>query len=186
MGVGIPVVDLAPYLAHTALISDDVLPYLATFYCGSVLSLTFYGGAFSALPVYIADLFGQKHAGAIHGKLLTAWAASAVIGPIGLGYMRSYSISNAIADLLHKIEVSDSSISSGSSVAAATTKFEQTFGCTIQDTDTIQRLIDAKTITIGRLIELMPEGTVDPTPFTLRYYMLRRCRIDGNWLVWRI
>ncbi|MGK3755736.1 MAG: hypothetical protein ACI8RD_008046, partial [Bacillariaceae sp.] len=29
----------------------------------------------------------------------------------------------------------------------------------------IQRLIDAKTITIGRLIELMPEGTVDPTPF---------------------
>ena len=102
---------------------------------------------------------------------------------IGLGYMQSYSISNAIADLLHKIEVSDSCISSGSSVAAATTKFEQTFGCTIQDIDTIQRLIDAKTITIGRLIELMPEGTVDPTPFTLRYYMLRRCRIDGNWLV---
>ena len=67
MGVGIPVVDLAPYLAHTALINDDVLPYLATFYCGSVLSLTFYGGAFSALPVYIADLFGQKHADAIHG-----------------------------------------------------------------------------------------------------------------------
>ena len=85
--------------------------------------------------------------------------------------------------MLHKIEVSDSSISSGSSVAAATTTFQQTFGCTIQDTDTIQRLIDAKTITIGRLIELMSEGTVDPTPFPLRYYMLRRCRIDGNWLV---
>ena len=107
-------------------------------------------------------------------------------GPIGLGYMRSYSISNAIVDLLHKIEVSDSSISSGSSVAAASTKFEQIFGGTIQDTDTIQRLIDTKTITFGRLIELMPEGTVDSTPFTLRYYMLRRCRIDGNWLVWRI
>jgi hypothetical protein len=157
---------LAPYLAHTASISNDVLPYLGTFYCGSILALTFYGGVFSALPAYIADLFGQKHAGAIHGKLLTAWAASAIVGPMGLGYMRSYSISNAIEDLLNKIEVSDSSISSGSSAAAATTtKFEQTFGCTIQDTDTIQRLIDAKTITIGRLIELMPEGTVDPTPF---------------------
>ena len=66
---------MAPYLAHTAI-------YLATFYCGSVLSLTFYGGAFSALPVYIADLFGQKPAGAINGKLLTALAASAVVGPI--------------------------------------------------------------------------------------------------------
>jgi MFS family permease len=128
---------LAPYLAHTASISNDVLPYLGTFYCGSILALTFYGGVFSALPAYIADLFGQKHAGAIHGKLLTAWAASAVVGPMGLGYMRSYSISNAIEDLLNKIEVSDSSISSGSSAAAATTtKFEQTFGCTIQDTDT--------------------------------------------------
>ena len=25
-------------------------------------------GIFSVLPAYIADLFGQKHAGAIHGK----------------------------------------------------------------------------------------------------------------------
>jgi MFS family permease len=118
---------LAPYLAHTASISNDVLPYLGTFYCGSILALTFYGGVFSALPAYIADLFGQKHAGAIHGKLLTAWAASAIVGPMGLGYMRSYSISNAIEDLLNKIS---------SAAAATTTKFEQTFGCTIQDTDT--------------------------------------------------
>ncbi|MGK3745922.1 MAG: hypothetical protein ACI90V_012783, partial [Bacillariaceae sp.] len=36
---------------------------MGTFYCGSILALTFYGGVFSALPAYIADLFGQKHAG---------------------------------------------------------------------------------------------------------------------------
>ena len=93
--------------------------------------------------------------------------ASAVVGPMGLGYMRSYSISNAIQDLLGKIEEGDGFFNSTSTSGAATA-FEQTFGCTLQDTDTdtIQRLIEAKTIFIGWLMELMPEGTVaDPTPF---------------------
>jgi hypothetical protein len=29
----------------------------------------------------------------------------------------------------------------------------------------LQTLIDAKTITIARLMELVPPGTIDPTPF---------------------
>lgn len=164
-GLGIPVVGFAPYLAHAAtemaLISsghsDVVLPYLGAFYSGSILAITFYGGLFSALPAYIADLFGQKHAGAIHGKLLTAWAASAVVGPMGLGYMRSHSVSSAISELLDTLDAK------GGEKGAA--EFEQAFGCGLGDADTIQRLIDAKTISIGRLMELMPEGTVDPTPF---------------------
>lgn len=176
-GLGIPVVGLVPYLAHaaaeaallagtgdsgiaTATSSSDVvpvLPYLGAFYSGSILAITFYSGVFSALPAYIADLFGQKHAGAIHGKLLTAWAASAVVGPMGLGYLRSYSVSSAIRELLDRI----GSDSDGYGAAA----FEHAFGCNPQDTETIQRLIDAKTISIGRLMKLMPEGTVDPTPF---------------------
>mmetsp|Transcript_23509 Transcript_23509/g.50019 ORF Transcript_23509/g.50019 Transcript_23509/m.50019 type:complete len:272 (-) Transcript_23509:904-1719(-) len=171
-GLGIPVVGFAPYLAHAAaetaspvggvLVSSAaafgggaVVPYLGAFYSGSVLAITFYGGIFSALPAYIADLFGQKHAGAIHGKLLTAWAASAVVGPMGLGYLRNHSVSNAIRDLLGELEGSTGGASG----------FEQAFGCSLQDTEALQRLIDAKTISIGRLMELMPEGTVDPTPF---------------------
>lgn len=162
-GLGIPIVGLAPYLTHAAASSggdcEMIMPYLGAFYSGSILAITFYGGLFSALPAYIADLFGQKHAGAIHGKLLTAWAASAVVGPMGLGYMRSVSVSNAIQDLLDKL--GNSSTSDPSRVAT----FEQTFGCSLQDTEQLQRLIDAKTISIGRLLELLPEGTVDPTPF---------------------
>lgn len=83
--------------------TDSVLPMLTAFYGSSVLAITFYGGIFSTLPAYIADLFGQKHTGAIHGKLLTAWAASAVVGPMGLAYLRNQSISNAIQDLLHRV-----------------------------------------------------------------------------------
>ena len=69
-GLGTPVVGLSPYLTHAAVHSDgQVLPLLITFCTGSTLAITCYGGLFSVLPAYIADLFGQKHAGAIHGKL---------------------------------------------------------------------------------------------------------------------
>lgn len=110
-------------------------------------------GIFSTLPAYIADLFGQKHAGAIHGKALTAWAASAVAGPMGLAYLRSHSHHNAMQDLLHTVETHDASA------------MERSFGCSIQDEATIQKLIDAKTLTIEKLMEMAPAGTVDPTPF---------------------
>jgi MFS family permease len=154
-GLGIPIVGMAPILTQTAMHSAQaggtVLPLLTTFCGGSVLAITFYGGIFSVLPAYIADLFGQKHAGAIHGKLLTAWACSAVAGPMGLAYLRGQAATSATQDLLGKVE--DSSA------------FQQSFGCSLQDTETLQTLMDAKTITIGRLLELAPVGTIDPTPF---------------------
>jgi MFS family permease len=158
-GLGIPIVGFAPTLCHaaanTAALGDglagDVVPMLSAFYGGSVLAITFYGGIFSVLPAYIADLFGQKHAGAIHGKALTAWASSAVAGPMGLAYLRSQSVTSATHDLIDSIEDEDS--------------FQQTFGCNVDDSESIQTLIDAKTISINRLMELVPDGTADPTPF---------------------
>lgn len=44
--------------------------------------LTCYGGGFSTVPAYIGDIFGTKQLGAIHGYILTAWAAAGVVGPI--------------------------------------------------------------------------------------------------------
>ncbi|WP_240375488.1 OFA family MFS transporter [Bacillus piscicola] len=40
-----------------------------------------YGGGFSSIPAYIGDLFGTKQLGAIHGYILTAWAAAGLAGP---------------------------------------------------------------------------------------------------------
>jgi MFS family permease len=50
----------------------------------SVLFLTFtmYGGGFSTIPAFLADIFGADNVGAIHGALLTAWSAAAVAGPV--------------------------------------------------------------------------------------------------------
>ncbi|HST80552.1 MAG TPA: OFA family MFS transporter [Kineosporiaceae bacterium] len=47
---------------------------------GAILS--FYGGGFATVPAYLKDLFGGLQVGAIHGRLLTAWSAAGVAGPL--------------------------------------------------------------------------------------------------------
>jgi MFS family permease len=44
--------------------------------------MTMYGGGFATIPAFLADLFGPNNVGAIHGALLTAWSAAAVVGPV--------------------------------------------------------------------------------------------------------
>lgn len=44
------------------------------------LIMTCYGGGFASIPAYIGDLFGTKQLGAIHGYILTAWAAAGLAG----------------------------------------------------------------------------------------------------------
>jgi MFS family permease len=46
------------------------------------LILTMYGGGFATVPAYLADIFGTQMVGAIHGRLLTAWSAAGIIGPL--------------------------------------------------------------------------------------------------------
>jgi MFS family permease len=46
------------------------------------LIISFYGGGFSTVPAYLRDLFGSYQVGAIHGRLLTAWSAAGVAGPL--------------------------------------------------------------------------------------------------------
>jgi MFS transporter, OFA family, oxalate/formate antiporter len=43
---------------------------------------TMYGGGFATVPAFLADIFGEENVGAIHGVLLTAWSAAAVVGPV--------------------------------------------------------------------------------------------------------
>lgn len=44
------------------------------------------------MPAYLADLFGSQMVGAIHGRLLTAWATAGVLGPVVVNYMREYQL----------------------------------------------------------------------------------------------
>ncbi len=55
--------------------------------------LSMYGGGFATVPAYLADLFGTQMVGAIHGRLLTAWATAGILGPVVVNYMREYQLS---------------------------------------------------------------------------------------------
>jgi MFS family permease len=63
---------------------------VAVFVALTGLILSFYGGGFATVPAYLKDLFGTLQVGAIHGRLLTAWAAAGVAGPL---------IVNGLADI---------------------------------------------------------------------------------------
>ncbi|HEU5219492.1 MAG TPA: OFA family MFS transporter [Gemmatimonadales bacterium] len=63
--------------------------------CFAVI-LTMYGGGFATIPAYLSDLFGTRYVGAIHGRLLTAWSAAGVLGPVLVNYIRQYEIDHGV------------------------------------------------------------------------------------------
>jgi MFS family permease len=54
--------------------------------------VSMYGGGFATVPAYLSDLFGTQMVGAIHGRLLTAWATAGILGPVVVNYMRDYQL----------------------------------------------------------------------------------------------
>ena len=64
--------------------------------CYAVI-LSMYGGGFATIPAYLKDLFGTLNVGAIHGRLLTAWSAAGVAGPVLVNYIREYQIGHGVA-----------------------------------------------------------------------------------------
>jgi MFS family permease len=55
---------------------------VAVFVVFTGIILSFYGGGFATVPAYLKDLFGTIEVGAIHGRLLTAWSAAGIVGPL--------------------------------------------------------------------------------------------------------
>jgi MFS family permease len=73
LGVGIVAYLLLATVGHNATWLFVVL---------AMLIISFYGGGFATVPAYLRDLFGTYQVGAIHGRLLTAWSAAGVAGPL--------------------------------------------------------------------------------------------------------
>ncbi len=69
------------------------VPLFVAIFC---VILTMYGGGFATVPAYLADLFGTKYVGAIHGRLLTAWSTAGVLGPVLVNYIREYQLDRGI------------------------------------------------------------------------------------------
>ena len=60
------------------------------------LILTMYGGGFASLPAYVADVFGTRDVGPIHGRVLTALSVAGVLGPVLVNYIREYQIQHGV------------------------------------------------------------------------------------------
>ncbi|MAZ33016.1 MAG: MFS transporter [Thalassospira sp.] len=134
-----------PYAAGQVSV-NPVVTWLVMFYGATMIIFTMYGGGFATIPAYLADVFGTKYVGGIHGRLLTAWSVAGVLGPVAITQLRQTSVGNSVKELAAKIDPA---------------AFQAKFGAGM---DQLDQLIAAKTVTIGRLMEIAPAGTVDPTP----------------------
>jgi MFS family permease len=87
--LGIALYSSIPWTAATV-----NLALFVSFFC---VALSMYGGGFATVPAYLADLFGTRMVGAIHGRLLTAWSTAGVLGPVLVNYIRDYQIDHGVA-----------------------------------------------------------------------------------------
>ena len=87
-GLGIVLYALTPWAGRIGNIALFV-----SIFC---VILTMYGGGFSTIPAYLADLFGTQYVGAIHGRLLTAWSAAGILGPVLVNYIREYQLDHGV------------------------------------------------------------------------------------------
>jgi len=142
--LGIALYLSIPYTAYQVSVSPAVV-WLVVFYAVTMIIFTMYGGGFATIPAYLADLFGTRFVGGIHGRLLTAWSVAGALGPWAITRFREQSIQSAITKLVETIDPD---------------RFRNAFGAGV---DQVQSLVDSKTVTISRLMEIVPAGTVDPT-----------------------
>ena len=70
---------------------------LVMFLCAVCVCISFYGGGFSTIPAYLADLFGTQFVGAIHGRLLTAWSTAGLVSPLIINVVRDYQLNHGVA-----------------------------------------------------------------------------------------
>src|SRR6202789_2964563 len=61
---------------------QDRLNSVPLFVAIAVVLLSMYGGGFATIPAYLKDLFGGYNVSAIHWRVLTAWSAAGIIGPL--------------------------------------------------------------------------------------------------------
>ncbi|HEX4583572.1 MAG TPA: OFA family MFS transporter [Burkholderiaceae bacterium] len=86
--LGIALYASVPWSGHAG--------YTALFVGAFCIILSMYGGGFSTVPAYLADIFGTRMVGAIHGRLLTAWSAAGIFGPVIVNYLREYQLAHGV------------------------------------------------------------------------------------------
>lgn len=136
------------------------LPYLITlvnanpsvflvncFIASSVAMVSIMGGVYAVLPAYESDIFGSKYVASNHGRMLLASTLAAFAGPQIILKSHKYASDSAIRELVKKADPE---------------AFFHKFG---QDVDKLEELIKNKSVSIQKVLDILPSDTIDPTPF---------------------
>ncbi|NNC66365.1 MAG: OFA family MFS transporter [Gammaproteobacteria bacterium] len=142
--LGIALYLSIPYTARQVSVTPAVI-WLVYFYAATMIIFTMYGGGFATIPAYLADIFGTRYVGGIHGRLLTAWSTAGVLGPLAITSLRESASMRAIENLSSLVDPQ---------------RFTDAFGAGL---DQLDLLVENQTVTIANLMEIAPPGTVDPT-----------------------
>ena len=142
--LGIALYLSIPFTAQQVSASPSII-WLVYFYAATMIIFTMYGGGFATIPAYLADIFGTRYVGGIHGRLLTAWSTAGLLGPLAITSLRQNSVTRAINDLVTTIDPQ---------------RFAEHFGAPLSQLDA---LVAQNSVTIARLMEIAPPGISDPT-----------------------
>ena len=142
--LGIALYLSIPFTAQQVSASPSII-WLVYFYAATMIIFTMYGGGFATIPAYLADIFGTRYVGGIHGRLLTAWSTAGLLGPLAITSLRQNSVTRAINDLVTAIDPQ---------------RFAEHFGAPLSQLDA---LVAQNSVTIARLMEIAPPGISDPT-----------------------
>ncbi len=142
--LGIALYLSIPFTAQQVSASPSII-WLVYFYAATMIIFTMYGGGFATIPAYLADIFGTRYVGGIHGRLLTAWSTAGLLGPLAITSLRQNSVTRAINDLVATIDPQ---------------RFAEHFGAPLSQLDA---LVAQNSVTIARLMQIAPPGISDPT-----------------------
>ena len=142
--LGIALYLSIPLTAERVSASPSVV-WLVLFYAATMVIFTMYGGGFATIPAYLADIFGTRFVGGIHGRLLTAWSLAGVLGPVAITSLRDRALADATRDLALRVDPD---------------AFRSQFGAGLEE---LPQLMEARTVTLAKLLEIAPVGTVDPS-----------------------
>eukprot|EP00823_Brevimastigomonas_motovehiculus_P000185 TRINITY_DN1029_c0_g1_i1.p1 TRINITY_DN1029_c0_g1~~TRINITY_DN1029_c0_g1_i1.p1 ORF type:complete len:617 (-),score=164.91 TRINITY_DN1029_c0_g1_i1:505-2355(-) len=145
------------YLAIPACISalvanPSALP-LSVFVFATCAGVANMGAMYALFPSYESDMYGSKYVGAIHGRVMLSSVFSSLGGSALTLYLRNQSENKALRQLLTKVDPD---------------KFQQFFHAPLSSADS---LIQSKVLTCNRLMQIMPAGTPDPSPFLFNNVM---------------
>lgn len=142
--LGIALYLSIPFTAQQVSASPSII-WLVYFYAATMIIFTMYGGGFATIPAYLADIFGTRYVGGIHGRLLTAWSTAGLLGPLAITSLRQNSVTRAINDLVATIDPQ---------------RFAEHFGAPLSQLDA---LVAQNSVTIAKLMQIAPPGISDPT-----------------------